>query len=157
MVKMRIRGDKHNVKVTDSFYQKGWYGGQWVRYVGNRTVDEATDTTFAGFLLWGWRLKDLDAKPYDYIDTTAGAEFFPFQYENQAVNAYHETTLITDSGEMDFNRYVYDTTKNYLYNQKLFVNNNGILTNVDVGAPSVGIVVGIPQDNNGWLGMMLKF
>lgn len=157
MVKMRIRGDKHIVKVTDNMYETGWYGGQWVRYVANRTVDFATQAEYAGFLLIGWRLKDLDAKPYDYIDTNAGAEFLPFQYENKSVDAYRQAVLITDSGEMDFNKYAYDITQVYSYQQLLYINNSSVLTNVNSGKPSVGIVIATPQDNNGWLGIMLKF
>jgi len=157
MVKMLVRGDKHVVKVSDNMLQKGWYGGQWVRYVGNRTVDFATKTSFAGFMLWGYKLKDLDANQLQFIETTAGAEFIPWQYENKSVEANGIATLICDSGEMYFNKYAFDTTQVYSYQEKLFVNDNAVLTNVDVGAPTAGFVISAPQDNNDWLGMILQY
>jgi hypothetical protein len=156
MVKMTIRGSRHIVKVSTNMFEKGWYGGQWVRFVGNRTVDFATDTLYAGFLLWGWRLKDIDATPYDFIDTMSGSEFIPFNYENKSLNAYHQTAMIFDSGEMDFNLNTYDTTQVYSYHDSLYINNNSVLTNVNSGGPSVGLVIGTPQDNNNWLGVLLN-
>ena len=85
MVKMHFKGDKIRVYVGDTLKQNGWFGGQWVRFVGNRTVELATKTEYAGFLLLGNKLKDLDAKPYDFIDTASGAEFIPYQYENKGL------------------------------------------------------------------------
>lgn len=154
---MHIRGDKIRVTVGDTLMQNGWYSGHWVRFVGNRTVELATKTEYAGFLIIGHKLRDLDAKPYDFIDTTSGSEFIPYQYENKAVDAYGRTFLVAGGGDYDFNKYVYDTTKTYTYNQKLFVNDNAILTNVDSGASPIGLVTAIPDDNNNWLGLTLKF
>jgi len=155
MVKMHLRGDKHFVTVGPNLIETGWFGGQWVKYVGKRTVEKATNTVFAGFLLLGYKLNDLDAKPYNYIES--GVVSVPFKYENQALNAYGQSVMITDSGEMDFNFNAFDTTQVYTYNQMLYVNNNGFLTNVNSGGLSVGIVSVIPKDNNNWLGITLKY
>ena len=157
MVKMHIRGDKIRATVGDTLMQNGWYGGNWVRFVAKRTVELATKTEYAGFILLGHKLRDLDASPYSYTDTSAGAIAVPYQYENKAVDAYGRTFLVAGGGDYDFNRHVYDTTKTYSYNEKLFVNDNAILTNVDSGAPPVGLVTATPQDNNTWLGLTLKF
>lgn len=155
MVKMHLRGDKHFVTIGPNLLESGWFGGQWVKYVGKRTVEKATDHVYAGFLLIGHKLNDLDSKPYNYLE--GGVISVPFKYENIALDAYGQSVMITDSGEMDFNLNVYDTTQVYTYNQTLYINNNGFLTNVNVGGPSVGIVSVTPQDNNGWLGITLKY
>ena len=157
MVKILVDGDRHLVKVDPSMMIRGWYGGQWVRYTGSRIVDFATSTEYAGFLMYGYKKQDLDAAPYDFNDTVAGAQFVPMKYENKAIDAFGRTAIIADSGEFEFNKYAYDTTQNYTYNQLLYVNNNSVLTNVNAGGPSVGLVIVTPQDNNNWLGMMLKY
>lgn len=157
MVKMHIRGDKLFATVAPSLLQTGWYGGQWVKYSGKRTIVLADKTTYAGFILLGHKLRDLDAMPYNYSDSTAGANAVPYQYENKAVDAYGQTLIIAGGGDYDFNKNVYDTTKTYTYNQLLYVNDNAILTNVNGGGPPVGLVNVIPSDNNNWLGVTLKY
>jgi len=154
MVKMHFRGDKIQVYVSDQLLRSGWYGGQWVKYTGKRIVDLATETVYTGFLLLGHKFEDLNGVPYDYKD---GYPVVPFGYENSAVNAYGQTIMITGGGDYDFNLNVYDTTKTYSYNQNLYVNNNSVLTNVDVGEQPVGVVNTVPSDNNGWLGVTLRY
>jgi len=155
MVKMHARGDVLLANVIETLLKNGWYGGQWVRYVGRRKVDLATESEYAGFLLLGHRLKDLHGYPYNY--TEGYGETIPYEYENKAVNAYGQVAIIAGGGDYDFNENVYDTTKTYTYNQTLFVNNNSVLTNVDSGNSSIGLVNVIPSDNNGWLGVNLKY
>lgn len=157
MVKVYVENDRHIVTVTPALMQRGWYGGQWVRYIGKKTIDLATNTSYAGFLLYGYKKRDLDAAPYDFIDTVSGSDFVPMQHENRAIDALAKTVIIADSGEFEFNKYAFDTTQIYTYNQELYVNNNAILTNQNTGGPPVGIVISAPQDNNNWLGMMLKY
>ena len=121
MVKMHIRGDKLLVKVTNSLLQKGWYGGQWVKYVGKRIVDLADASSYSGFILLGHKLIDTDGNPYDFKDGVIDA--IPFQYENKAVDASGQTLIIAGGGDFDFNKNAYDTTQTYSYNQRLYVNN----------------------------------
>lgn len=158
MVKVHLKCDRILVSVSTTLLQSGWYGGQWVRYTGKRTVDLATKDEYAGFLVWGHRLKDVDGKPYDYRDMDGLAEHVPYQHENKAVTAQkNRCIMIAGGGDFDFNKNAYDTTKTYTYNQLLYINDNSVLTNVNVGSPPVGMVNAIPEDNNNWLGMTLKF
>jgi len=158
MVKAHLKCDRVVVAIHSDLLQLGWYGGHWVRYTGKRTVELATKDDYAGFLVWGHKLIDLDAKPYDYTDTISSSQFVPYQHDNKAVNAKgNKCIMIAGGGDFDFNKNVYDTTQIYTYNQLLYINDNSILTNVNVGSPSVGLVNAIPEDNNNWLGMTLKY
>ena len=154
MVKMFIRGTKHIMTVGPQLLQSGWYGGIWVKIVGSRTVEKATPTVFAGFLLLGYKLRDLDAAPYNYDYNIT--DYIPAQHENQPLDAYGRTLMMADSGEYDFNLNAYDTTQVYNYNDHLYLNNNAVLTNLNSGTPPVGIVISKPSDRNGWLGTILN-
>ena len=159
MVKVNIRAMKLPVTVGPLLKETGWYGGQWVQFVGKKTVEVATPEFSAGFLMIGYKLKDFDGKPYnyDYSRMDSGVlPFVPYQFENKAIDAYGQTVLITDMGYYDFNSNVYDTAQVYQYNRHVYVNNNGFLTSVNTGFSPVGIVVSAPQDNNGWLGIIVN-
>lgn len=152
MVIVKQRGLLIPIKVDTELLQTGWYGGLWVTVTGNRIVSKANKNNRTGFLLWGHKLKDLEAKRYKYNE---GHIEVPWQYENVAVRAFGQAVMVCDSGEFDFNSNVYDSTLIYNYMDKLYVNDNGILTNVNNGSEDVGVVIGTPQDNNGWLGVIL--
>jgi len=154
MIKIIIPAIRHIATVGPNLLASGWYGGQWVKYVGNRTVEKADSHTAAGFLILGYKLQDLDAAPYKYDFNITN--MVPAINENQPIDAYGRAVLI-HGGEFDFNKNVYDNSVVYSYNQLLYLNNNGILTNVNTGGPSVGIVITAPQDNNGWMGVIIKF
>ena len=157
MVKMHFKGWRMPVTVGPDLLQSGWYGGQWVKFVGNMLVEKATPDNVAGLLLQGYKLEDYDGKPYHYIDMDGKKVFVPYQYENQSIrSALHKATMATDDGLYDFNKNVYDDSLVYSYNQKLYLDANGILTNVDLGFPYVGIVAGLPSDNNNWLRVILR-
>lgn len=160
MVKIFIKTDKLFVTAGPNMLQTGWYGGQWVKYVGNRTVELSDKATYAGFMKNGYKLTDIDGKSYDYDDTESDTalNFIPHRYENKSIKAYGQSVMISGGGDFDFNKNAYDTTKTYVHNQKLYVNDNAVLTNVDSGNPSIGVVSMIPSDNEGnWLGMALKY
>jgi hypothetical protein len=156
MVKMFFKGWRMPVKAGPVLMQTGWYGGQWVRFVGDLTVEKATPSSVAGLLLNGYKLEDYDGKPYHYIDLDGQKTFVPYQYENKSVMALSKVTMATDDGLYDFNRNVYDTSLIYAYNEFLYLNADGILTNVDSGSSYVAVVAGIPDDNNGWLRVLVR-
>jgi hypothetical protein len=157
MVKMHFKGWRMPVTIGPNLLQSGWYGGQWVRFVDNMTVEKATASNVAGLLLTGFKLEDYDGKPYHYLDMDGKKVFVPYQYENNAIRGQsHKATMATDDGLYDFNRNAYTTTDVYAYNQKLFLDADGILTTTDLGFPYVGIVAGLPTDNNGWLRVILR-
>ena len=153
MVNVRIRGLYIDVTVDDDLLQKGWYAGQWVTISGNRTVSRANAANRAGFLLNGFKLRDVYMRPFYFND---GSLFVPHEHENSAITGNRKTPMICDSGDFDFNPNVYDTTQVYNYNDYLYVNNNGVLTNVPTGFASVGHVLSKPEDNNGWLGFLMQ-
>lgn len=156
MVKMHFKGWRIFVTAGPYLLQSGWYGGQFVRFTDNMIVEKATAEDVAGILINGYKLEDFDGKPYNYIDMDGKKSFIPYQYENEAVNAFGKTTIASDDGLYDFNSNVYDNEVTYQYNQKLYLNNNGLLTNIDLGFFSVGVVAGIPEDNNNWLRVLLR-
>jgi hypothetical protein len=156
MVKMHFKGWRMPVSVGPDLMRTGWYGGQWVRFIGNLTVEKATASQVAGLLINGYKLEDFDGKPYHYIDMDGKKVFVPYQYENNAVTAQLKATMATDDGLYDFNENAYVTTDPYSYNQKLYLNANGILTSVDSGFAYIGVVAGLPTDNNGWLRVILR-
>lgn len=156
MVKMFFKGWRMPVTAGPILLQSGWYGGQWVRFVGDLTVEKATPSSVAGLLLNGYKLEDYDGKPYHYLDMDGKKVFVPYQYENQTIRALSKVTMATDDGMYDFNRNVYDTGVVYGYNQLLYLTIDGILTNVDSGSPYIGIVAGLPSDNNGWLRVLVR-
>ena len=141
MVKYNIRGTKVPIFVSDNMMKKGWYGGQFVKYIAKNTVDFADNINFAGLIILGYKLED--------------NKDIPYEHENVAVKALNQATLMYDSGLYEFNDNVYDKTLIYTYNQTLYINNNGIITNINSGGTSIGKVSAIPQDNNGWLGVLL--
>ncbi|MDD5650232.1 MAG: hypothetical protein PHF86_07450 [Candidatus Nanoarchaeia archaeon] len=155
MVKMFFKGWRMPVTIGPTLLQTGWYGGQWVRFTGNLTVEKASVSSVAGILLTGYKLEDCDGKPYDYNNMDGLQIFKPYQYENQAINAFGKATMATDDGLYDFNSNVYETLV-YSYNQILYLNSEGLLTNVDSGFPYIGIVAGLPSDNNGWLRVLVR-
>lgn len=153
MVNVRIRGELVNVTVDDDLLRTGWYGGQWVTFTGPRTVSRANKSNRIGFLLNGYRLRDLYMRPIYFND---GTTFVPSEHENSAITASNRTPMVCDSGDFDINQNAYDTTQIYGYNENLYVNDNGFLTNQPTGFPSVGYVISLPSDNNGWLGFLLN-
>ncbi len=155
MVKMFFKGWRMPVIAGPELLKTGWYGGQWVRFVGNLTVEKATPSQVAGFLLNGYKLEDYDGKPYSYKDMDGKKIFVPFLYENQTIRQYGKVTMATDDGLYDFNKNVYEDV-DYQHNQYLYLNNEGILTNVDSGFAFIGVVAGIPVDNNGWLRVLVR-
>lgn len=158
MVKMHFKGWRMPVTAGPKLLQSGWYGGQIVKFIGNMIVEKADPLNFAGILLEGYKLEDYDGKPYDYISMDGHKVFYPRQFENKAINAEHKVTMGTDDGWYDLNKNAYDTTVIYSYNQKLYINNIGILTNVNpgLGAFPVAVVAGTPEDTNGWLRILLR-
>jgi len=159
VVKIHILGIKIPVFIGPNLLQTGWYGGQWVKFVGRQIVEKAGPIEAVGFLLYGYKLSDMDGKPYSYIDMDGGSIFVPYKHENDPVKAMKKVVMVSDVGYYDFNKNSYDTTQNYSYNEHLFANNDGILTNQKLGGPDtviVGVVGCVPQDNNGWLGVLQK-
>jgi len=155
MVKMHFKGWRLPVIVGPELLKTGWYGGQWVRFVGDLLVEKATASEVAGVLLYGYKLEDYDGKPYNYLDYDGKKVFIPQEYENSHIKGSHKATMATDDGLYDFNKNVYEDLV-YSYNEKLYLNNEGIITNVDSGFPYIGIVAGLPSDNNGWLRVLLR-
>jgi len=156
MVKMHFKCWRMPITVGPNLMRTGWYGGQWVKFVGNLVVEKASITEVAGFLINGYKLEDIDGKPFKYTDMDGLKKFVPFQYENKSILAQERAVISTDDGLYDFNKNVYDNSVVYNYNQKLYVNADGILTNINLGSPLVGIVAGLPSDNNSWLRVMLR-
>lgn len=152
MINVRIKGVYIDVIVDDDLFQKGWYAGQWVTITGNRTVSRANKSNRVGFLLHGYKLRDLYSRPFYFND---GYSFMPHEHENSAISGNRKTPMMCDSGDFDFNQNVYDITQTYNYNDFLYVNDNGILTNVATGFAPVGSVLSKPEDNNGWLGFLM--
>lgn len=153
MINVRIRGELINVTVDDDLFYKGWYGGQWVTITGPRTVSRADKSNRTGFLLNGYKLQDLYCRPIYFND---GSLFIPNQHENSAITGNRKTPMVCDSGDFDVNQHAYDTTQIYNYNELLYVNDNGVLTNQATGFGAVGYVLSKPEDNNGWLGFLLN-
>jgi len=153
MVNVRIRGELINVTVDADLLRAGWYGGQWVTLTGPRTVSKANKTNRIGFLLNGYKLQDTYVRPLYFNE---GTLFIPNEHENSAISGCHKTPMICDSGDFDVNQNAYDTTRIYNYNENLYVNDDGILTNQPTGFGSVGYVLSRPEDNNGWLGFLLN-
>ena len=128
------------VIASPSLMINGWYGGKWMRFIGNRTVDYATKDNFAGFVLFGYKLRD--------------EGIIPYQYENIHLDAKPAITIMV-GGYFEFNNKAYDPLQVYNPNDKLYVDDNAVLTNVDTGFSSVGVVSATPQTNNNWLGAVL--
>jgi len=159
MIKVLFRFWGISVIPGPELLRTGWYGGQIVRFVDDMTVEKALPTAVVGVLVHGYRLQDYDGKQYSFTDmdglATARA---PYLYENNPIDGSHKTTMLSDDGMFDINRNAYDTTQVYAYNQKLYANNNGIITNVGAGgADVIGIVATLPANLNGWMRIKLKW
>lgn len=150
-----------NVRIGPLLLRSGWYGGQIVRFVGNMTVEKALPNEVAGMLINGYKLEDFDGKQYDFKDMDGLAEARrPYKYENNPVDSSSRvSTMISDDVLIDLNSNAYDTTRTYTYNQKLYANSNGIVTNENIGgnAEPVGVVAAIPADLNGWMRAKIKW
>lgn len=160
MIKVEFRFWGIQVTAGPGLLNTGWYGGQIVRFTGNMTVEKALPDQVVGVLINGYKLEDYDARPYYFDDSTSGSKFKPYRYENNPTNArLHRTTMISDDGIFDINRNAYDTTQVYSYNQKLYANLDGIITNVNTGgtADVIGVVAALPSDLNGWMRVKLKW
>lgn len=161
MIKIHYRYWGINVKIGPELYKSGWYGGQIVRFVGNMTVEKALPHESVGMLIHGYKLEDFDGKQYDFKDMDGLASpRRPYRYENNPTDSsFHISTMISDDGIIDLNSNAYDNSRVYTYNQKLYVNSNGIITNENIGgnADVVGIVATIPADINGWIRAKIKW
>ncbi|MDD5650070.1 MAG: hypothetical protein PHF86_06605 [Candidatus Nanoarchaeia archaeon] len=161
MIKIHYKYWGINVKIGPNLLRTGWYGGQIVRFVDKMTVEKALPNETVGLLINGYKLEDYDGKQYDFKDMDGLATARrPYKYENSPVDSSnHSASMISDDVLLDFNRNAYDTTRIYTYNQKLYVNSNGILTNENIGgnADVIGIVGAIPGDLNGWLRAKIKW
>lgn len=139
MVKMKINGLRFPVYCSSNMMQRGWLGGQWVKMVGPNIVDFANASNYMGFMLLGYKKKDIG----DYV---------PYQHENVAVTSHpHPATMINASGYFDFSSTVIEPDV-WAENQEIYISNNGFLTNVNLGFTLMGRVIAAPQNNGGWLG-----
>jgi hypothetical protein len=156
MIKSLIKGFKINVTIGPGLMSTGWYAGQWVKYVGDLTVEKADPHAFCGFLNSGYKLIDFDEKPYHHPDMDGLTVAVPQQYENNP-SRIGKVTMVTHEGLYDFNRNVYENDI-FQYNQKLYVSVNGLLTNVNLGGNSspAAFVAGLPSDNYGWMKVQIQ-
>jgi hypothetical protein len=158
MIKIQFRYWGINVEAGPVLRQTGWYGGQIVRFVGNMIVEKALPNEIAGVLIHGYKLEDYDGKPYSFEDGFSGSRSTPYRYENNPIDSSsHKTSMISDDGMFDINKNAYDISQVYTYNQKLYSNIDGILTNVNAGGDCIGIVASLPSDLNGWMRVKLKW
>lgn len=160
MVKIFFRYWAISVIPGPELLKTGWYAGQIVRFTDNMTVEKALPDQVVGMLINGYKLKDYDGKQYKFNDMDGLATSRePYKYENYPVNGSHKVSMISDDGMFDINMNGYDSTKSYTYNQKLYSNDQGIITNVNTGgtADCIGIVAARPEDLNGWLRAKIKW
>jgi hypothetical protein len=161
MIKIHYRFWGINVHVGPELLKTGWYGGQVVRFVDNMTVEKGLPNEVVGMLVHGYKLEDYDGKQYNFTDMDGLAiSRRPYKYENNPIDSSSRiTSMISDDGIIDLNSNAFDRTKIYTYNQKLYVNNNGIITNENIGgnADCVGVVATIPTDLNGWMRAKIKW
>lgn len=158
MIKVQFRYWGISVIPGPELLKSGWYGGQIVRFVGNMIVEKAIATEVAGVLVNGYKLKDFDGKPYSFVDMDGLATARPpYLYENNPIDGSHKVSMLSDDGMFEINSNTYDTMQTYTYNQKLYSNENGIITNVDGGGDCVGVVASLNTDLNGWMRVKLKW
>jgi hypothetical protein len=158
MIKVHFRFWGIGVTAGPNLLQSGWYGGQIVRFTGNMIVEKATPLEVVGVLINGYKLEDYDAKQYKLKDSDGLKISKPYNYENNPTNSnLHMTTMLSDDGMFDINKNAYDTTQVYTHNQRLYSNNNGIITNVNAGGDCIGIVAALPSEVNNWMRVKLKW
>jgi len=159
MIKVLFRFWGISVEPGPGLLRTGWYGGQVVRFTGNMVVEKGLHNEVVGMMLRGYKLEDYDGKQYDFSDMDGLASLRPpYKYENNPVIGSHKAVMLSDDGMFDLNMNAYDTTKIYTYNQKLYSNDQGVITNEDLGgADCIGVVAGLPSDLNGWMRAKIKW
>lgn len=159
MIKVLFKYWGISVEPGPELLKTGWYGGQIVRFTGNMIVEKALHNEVVGIMVNGFKLEDTDGKPYSYSDMDGLASpHSPYRYENNPVFGSHKATMLSDDGMFDLNPNAFDNTQVYTYNQKLYSNDQGVITNIDLGgADCIGIVAGIPAELNGWMRAKIKW
>lgn len=126
---------------------ESWNGGIFVKYKSvtltqdadafkmRRIVDLASPSTVCGFLLRG-----------------------SYEASDQRTSQNQGTTRIATFVNFGSHLFKYYEADNFVLNQTVYVSANGLLTNVNAGsARSVGIVMGLPAVNAGYLGVDVIF
>lgn len=124
-----------------------WNGGIFVQYHRVTTVEDAssfkikrivklaTPTTVAGFLLRG-----------------------SYEASDQRTSQNPGMTRIATFVNYGSHLFKYHENDAFVLNQTVYVSSNGLLTNVSApGDRPVGIVMGLPVDNAGYLGVDIIF
>ena len=158
MIKIMFRYWGISVIPGPELMRTGWVGGQIVRFVGNMIVEKGTTSDVVGVLINGYKIEDYDGKPYTFIDMDGlAASRRPYKYENNPVDGSRKAVMSSDDGMFEINKNAYDTTQIYDYNQKLYCNNDGIITSVNGGGDCIGVVASLSSDLNGWMRVKLKW
>lgn len=140
----------------------GWVGGQWIRMQrmttypdGNeirvrRVVEKALPDDPSFFLLRG-SLEGTDQYTSFYPGRTGIATIGVY---GQYLFKYYETLDLAERTVPGSG-----STLVYVMNQDLYVSSNGLLTNEDETgtARTVGVLIGLPSDNNGYLGVFIGY